>query len=351
MADEVIRIGDFEIRFGISWGSDSSERNRGRERFVYTPITCIPKDFVAIDFETADKTRTSPCAIGVTIVKDGTVKDSFSRLIKPHENHRRFDEFNIQLHGITPEMVGDCPEFDEVMRDIFPLLEDSYVVAHNMSFDASVMCRTGELYNIARPKCKTFCSCSLSKIIWPDLVSHRLPNVCRYLGIDLEHHDPRSDACAAAEIVISAEKETCAPAMLSALEDAGYSYGYIDDEYFYTPLYRLTKESSNTVVGSQEWTKNADNIKPLSGIELVFTGTLSSMTRDQAHQVVCAAGGVPGNGVTRRTSYLVMGIQDYSLFSDGKKSSKTKKAEALKAAGQEIEIISEEDFLNMVEWN
>jgi len=43
-----------------------------------------------------------------------------------------------------------------------------------------------------------------------------------------------------------------------------------------------------------------------------------------------------------------MGIQDYSKFTDGEKSSKLKKAEGLIEKGQDLEIISEEEFLQML---
>ncbi|MBF1432855.1 MAG: exonuclease, partial [Prevotella nanceiensis] len=35
------------------------------------------KDFVAIDFETANSERSSVCSIGIVIVRDGVITDSF----------------------------------------------------------------------------------------------------------------------------------------------------------------------------------------------------------------------------------------------------------------------------------
>ena len=41
------------------------------------------KDFAAIDFETANQQRTSVCAVGIVIVRDGEIADSYYSLIKP----------------------------------------------------------------------------------------------------------------------------------------------------------------------------------------------------------------------------------------------------------------------------
>ena len=41
------------------------------------------KDFAAIDFETANQQRTSVCSVGIVIVRDGEIADSYSSLIKP----------------------------------------------------------------------------------------------------------------------------------------------------------------------------------------------------------------------------------------------------------------------------
>lgn len=41
------------------------------------------KDFAAIDFETANQQRTSVCSVGIVIVRDGEIADSYYSLSKP----------------------------------------------------------------------------------------------------------------------------------------------------------------------------------------------------------------------------------------------------------------------------
>lgn len=41
------------------------------------------KDFAAIDFETANHERSSVCSVGIVIVRNGEIVDSFYSLINP----------------------------------------------------------------------------------------------------------------------------------------------------------------------------------------------------------------------------------------------------------------------------
>lgn len=82
---------------------------------------------------------------------------------------------------------------------------------------------------------------------------------------------------------------------------------------------------------------------PFSGMTVVFTGALVSMSRDAAQKLVTDNGGFAANSVTKATTYLVVG--------DGAKEAqqtKRSKAQALKAKGAQIEIISESAFLAML---
>ena len=55
------------------------------------------KNFAAIDFETANEERTSVCSVGVVIVKDGEIVDTFYSLIRPVPDHYVFT----YIHGLT----------------------------------------------------------------------------------------------------------------------------------------------------------------------------------------------------------------------------------------------------------
>ena len=72
------------------------------------------------------------------------------------------------------------------------------------------------------------------------------------------------------------------------------------------------------------------------------------MIRKEAMQIVVNSGGKIGNTVTKKTNYLILGNNTYcTLIKDGK-SNKQKKAEKLKLDGQDIEILSEDVFYDMI---
>ena len=81
---------------------------------------------------------------------------------------------------------------------------------------------------------------------------------------------------------------------------------------------------------------------------VVFTGKLEKMVRKDAMLIVVNLGGILDNSVTKKTNYLVLGNNDYNAILHGEKSSKHKKAEQLKLEGNDIEIIDEFTFYDIL---
>ena len=159
-------------------------------------------DFVSIDFETANSSRDSACSIGVVTIEKGEIASTYYTLIKPPV--LRFDSINVMIHGITKEDVKDAPTFDRVWNSLHPLLKDKIVIAHNASFDFSVLRKTLDTYNIPYPELEYHCSVIIAKKTWPDLPNHKLDCIARHLGISFHHHNAIEDAEAAAKLVIEA---------------------------------------------------------------------------------------------------------------------------------------------------
>ncbi|MCD8180587.1 MAG: 3'-5' exonuclease [Firmicutes bacterium] len=160
----------------------------------------INMDFVAIDFETATSNYTSVCSLGLCVVENNIVTDRIEILIKPEPFE--FNDYNIRIHGITPNMVIDKPTFDEYWPMIKPYLENKTVVAHNADFDVGALCATLEHFNIPFPTFDYLCTVKLSQKAYPELKSHKLNNLCDALGIHFHHHQAYDDAYACAEVLI-----------------------------------------------------------------------------------------------------------------------------------------------------
>ena len=157
-------------------------------------------DFVAIDFETATSSYTSVCSLGICVVENNKITDRKEILIKP--DPFEFNDYNIKIHGIRPEMVVNKPNFAQYWDEIAPYLEGKTVVAHNADFDVGVLCATLEHFNIPRPSFNYICTVKLSQKAYPELEHHRLNVLCDALGIKFHHHRAFDDAYACACVLL-----------------------------------------------------------------------------------------------------------------------------------------------------
>lgn len=159
-----------------------------------------PRTFVALDFETANGYRNSACAVAVVRVVRGRITRRASHLIRPP--FRRFDFTHV--HGLAWSDVRDAPTFAELWTELLPLFRGvAFVAAHNASFDRSVLRTCCEWYGVPMPATPFTCTVQLARRTW-GLFPTKLPDVARHLGLQLDHHDPLSDAEACARIVLAA---------------------------------------------------------------------------------------------------------------------------------------------------
>ncbi|MDN6566886.1 MAG: hypothetical protein L0K65_07530, partial [Actinomyces sp.] len=97
-------------------------------------------DFVAIDFETANRERASVCQVGLTRVEDGVVVAEDSWYVLPPTGARDFDPWNIRIHHITPDMVARMGiGWEQSLERLEAFAAGWALVAHNARFDRGVL--------------------------------------------------------------------------------------------------------------------------------------------------------------------------------------------------------------------
>ena len=133
-------------------------------------------NFVAIDFETANSSRSSVCSLAAVTVENGQIVRSNYSLIRPPV--MRFDYRNVQVHGINPEDVESKPTFNELWERIRPHLENKIVIAHNASFDMSVLRSILKEYALPIPKFKHACTVQIAKKAWPGGENYKITHTC-----------------------------------------------------------------------------------------------------------------------------------------------------------------------------
>ena len=132
-------------------------------------------NFVSIDFETANEKRNSACALGITKVENNKIVEEKYWLIKPYE--MRFEPINVWIHGIVEEDVENEMHMDKLWQEIKPYLENNFVVAHNASFDMSVLRNTLDVYGISYPQFEYSCTMIIAKKYYEDIENYKLNTV------------------------------------------------------------------------------------------------------------------------------------------------------------------------------
>ncbi|MDI1288443.1 MAG: exonuclease domain-containing protein [bacterium] len=303
-------------------------------------------EFVALDFETANRERGSICAIGYALVSHGSLVDSGSWLVQLPKRYDYFDDWNRRIHGLGPEDLLGAATFAESATRLIELIADRPVVVHNASFDIYAFRDAATEAHVAH-----------SGLVYADtlvmsrrelaLISYRLPIVCEALGVSLpQHHRAEDDAVACAGVLLALARRRSVSS-LDALADALHvRLGYLTGDggpgasCFARPvggLYAVAPDAN----------PNADPEHQLFGQVMVFTGALS-LTRADAWDWVASVGATPDENVTKRTTILVIGDGFRGDTAEEFRSGKARKAVALLEKGQRIEVMSEEQLMDLL---
>ena len=159
---------------------------------------------VAIDFETANYSPLSACALGLAIFDDHELVGTPYWLIKPPKGHGWFiEEWTKDIHGISWLDVREKPEFGSIAPEVIQHLSTAdLVVAHNARFDLRVLNALLEHFQVPPPIFHHQCTLDLARQTWPDLPNHQLSTLAAHLDIELNHHHAKSDAIAAGKLLL-----------------------------------------------------------------------------------------------------------------------------------------------------
>ncbi|MGM9846059.1 MAG: 3'-5' exonuclease [Muribaculaceae bacterium] len=157
------------------------------------------KDFAAIDFETANNERSSVCSVGVVIVRDGEIVDTYYSLIRPEPEY--YSYWCSRVHGLRRDDTCDAPIFPAVWRKIEPMIAGLPLVAHNSPFDEGCLRAVFRVYQMDYPDYDFYDTLSASRRVLPRLANHQLHTVAAACGFQLDrHHHALADAEACAWI-------------------------------------------------------------------------------------------------------------------------------------------------------
>lgn len=298
--------------------------------------------FVALDIETATGKRSSICEIGLTIVENLQIVESKSWLIQPKGNI--YWTRNVAIHGIKPEKTANKPLFPDVWDEILPYIENKVVVAHNTAFDMYAIADAVNEYNLPFPTFEYFCTLRLSQRCF-SLLKYSLEPLCSNLGISIEnHHRALYDSEACAKIMIKCLEKTEASSFEELEQKTSIKRGAFNGRTHIGQ--RSTLVSCNSI---QEYrlTANPANFDPNNyfyGKTVMFTGGMKYGNRNAMRALIDNIGGISIDKFRNDIEVLVEGTLDPRFLKEDGKSEKQRKCEQKLAKGEDIEILSEDEF-------
>lgn len=287
----------------------------------------IISDYCVVDTETTGLSSyyDEIIEVGILKIRDGKVVDQYSQLIKPNN---AIDDFITYLTGITNKMLVNQPSIKEVEGEILDFLGDDIIVGHNTSFDIRFLNASFK----ETLKNEYMDTMIFSRKIYPQLPHHRLSDLAKFLNLTNSQHRALAD-CTTTYQLYETIKSTMDERGLK-LSDLWqcHSNGHPGIDI------KAIKPKSNEI--------DEDNF--FYGKHVVFTGKLEKMLRKDAMQIIVDLGGILDKSVNKNTNYLILGNNDYNAVLHGDKSNKHKKAEKLKMEGNDINIIDEFTFYDII---
>lgn len=307
-------------------------------------IISFPNSYTIVDIETTGLDFEYCEIIEVAAVKylDGFETKRFVSLVQPQpytyvdeDNNivtEYVDEFITNLTGITNEMLTNAPIPQDVIPKLMNFIGDDIIIGYNVNFDINFLYdaaeKTGNML-----KNDFVDVMRLARKLYPEMKHHRLKDMIEKFQIDINNsHRALDDVLATAK---------CLEKILQNIDETQGRNAFIKSFQKKSYNYR------DYIVGliSKE---DVDITNPIYGKTVVFTGTLSSMTRKEALAIVANLGGIPSDSVTAKTNFLVVGNEEFVSSVKNGKTTKMIKADLLKSKGKDIETISENTFFTII---
>lgn len=282
-------------------------------------------DFVAIDVETANECPSSICQIGMARFENGEIKETWVQLINPKAE---FSAMNISIHGITPKDVKNSPTFLDIADELKQKSQGQLLASYG-AFDRFAIQKATAKNNLLF-SADWFDIIRAVRRYWPDCAQkgYGLAKIAKKLKFDFEHHHALADAIAAGKV------------LSHILSESGQDIAWWQSRVK-KPMAWQEGQRVNSVATA------GDTEGPFYGEAITFTGALA-VPRAEAAKIASQAGFDVLDGVNKKTTFLVVGEQDLQRLAGQEKSAKHRKAESLIEKGQDIKIIEEKDFFNMV---
>ena len=257
--------------------------------------------------------------------------------------------FEMTTSGISERELLGIPKMEEYWEEIKSLISDfDLLVSTADGYSAVALQKTCQRLELNLPTKQYINAKALCRKIYPGELSYNFDIlVDNFLPDYIDYGEIELSVVAWAKLILSKIDTFDDESIDDFIKRVGIRPGCISSEELIPSITRrLGAHSIKFDASDVEVCPDEDN--PFYGTNVVFTGKLESCTRDQARRMVVRIGGFTQDSVTKETNYLVVGVQDLKVVGEKGLSGKMKKAQKYLEAGQDIELIDEKDFLEML---
>jgi DNA polymerase-3 subunit epsilon len=297
-------------------------------------------EFVAFDLETTGLGgSTEICEFAFVLYRDGELVETLSSRVKPSHN-AQWQSGAIKIHGITKESVKSAPPLVHFKHQIASFVSGRPVFAHNASFDLN------RLMSEIGLRVETYCTQRITQELLGASFPKKLDEIAIKLGRPkAELHDARGDAIVCAEVAYA----VCKDQGIASLEELAARFSH-----------HILAPTDASALKAKAGPKNDKSLRKSDFDELaagddfgtvlspyftnktVIFSDLKVLSKIDAQTLILRFGGFSLDNVSKQTDYLVMG--DVT-----NETTKKKSADRINAGGGSIRVISEVDFIRLVE--
>lgn len=257
--------------------------------------------------------------------------------------------FEATSSGISENELKKLHTLNDLWNEIESLISNfELLVSTADGYSAIALHNTLQRLGIHMPAKQYVNAKSLCRKIYPGELSYNFDMLVDSFLPDFDDYGEIELSVSAWARLILSKLDSFEDATISDfIERVGIRKGVLSSEEFVPSVIRkLGAHSVKFDASDVEICPDEDN--PFFGMNVVFTGKLESYTRDQARRLVVRIGGNTQDNVTKETNFLVVGVQDLKVVGEKGLSGKMKKAQKYLEAGQDIELIDEKDFIEML---
>lgn len=286
------------------------------------------------DIEVLNGDPASVCSIGIVELLDRQIVNTYYSLIRP--KNLSFDVYRYNVHHIRIQDLKKAPSFKEVWQEIAVYFDHRLVVSHDVQGDMAALRAAMKRNKIAYPSLQMSCTNVLAHLLEPQLEKYSVTDLCQYYGIPMaQAHHALADAQACANILIKLLEKAHMPSLTALHEVYHIAFGEMHANYY------------RNIISPEHAASVSPQKHALTNLSIAFTGNLLT-SKEDLHRQLDQVKAYYNREVNSHTSYLVIGSLGYRKVRYGKENRKVLKAIALQKEGQDLQIIHEKEYLQLL---